>query len=70
MLSDDGKIYISTTINYLNVQINLMTMAMHVKLYQRGANDTNIVIINYIHNANELTFISLFLKVTLSIVLR
>lgn len=70
MLSDEGKIYISTTINYLNVQINLMNMAMHVKLYQRGANDSNIVIIHYIHNANELTFISLFLKVTLSIVLR
>lgn len=37
---------------------------MHVKLYQHGANESNSVIIHYIHNANELTFISLFLKVT------
>lgn len=41
-----------------------MNMAMHVKLYQHGANESNSVIIHYIHNANELTFISLFLKVT------
>lgn len=41
-----------------------MNMAMHVKLYQHGANEINSVIIHYIHNANELTFISLFLKVT------
>lgn len=42
-----GKLCIST-IHQLNIQANLMNMVMYVKLYQCGANESDIAIINYI----------------------